>query len=58
MIILLTYYAMFRVGVVAALLYCDVLATDGQIKTETTLTAAQTKVKQRRKIWFSEKVRS
>jgi len=33
------------VGEVAALRYCDVLEADGQIKAETTLTAAQTKGK-------------
>ena len=57
-IILLTHYAMLRVGEVAALRYCDVLEADGQIKAETTLTAAQTKGKKGRKIWFSEKVRA
>lgn len=56
-IILLTHYAMLRVGEVAALRYCDVLEADGQIKAETTLTAAQTKGKKGRKIWFAEKVR-
>jgi integrase/recombinase XerD len=57
-IILLTHYAMLRVGEVAALRYCDVLETDGQIKAETTLSAAQTKGKRGRKIWFAEKVRA
>ena len=57
-IILLTHYAMLRVGEVAALRYCDVLEADGQIKPETTLTAAQTKGKKGRKIWFAEKVRA
>ena len=56
-IILLTHYAMLRVGEVAALRYCDVLEADGQIKAETTLMAAQTKGKKGRKIWFAEKVR-
>ncbi|MDA9194808.1 site-specific integrase [Burkholderiales bacterium] len=57
-IILLTHYAMLRVGEVAALRYCDILEADGHIKAETTLTAAQTKGKKGRKIWFSEKVRA
>jgi integrase/recombinase XerD len=57
-IILLTHYAMLRVGEVAALRYCDVLEADGQIKAETTLSAAQTKGKRGRKIWFAEKVRA
>ena len=55
-IILLTHYAMLRVGEVAALRYCDVLEADGQIKSEATLSAAQTKGKRGRKIWFAEKV--
>ena len=42
-IILLTHYAMLRVGEVAALRYCDVVDADGEIKAETTLSAAQTK---------------
>ena len=33
-IILLTHYAMLRVGEVAALRYCDILEADGQIKAE------------------------
>lgn len=49
---------MLRVGKVAALRYCDVLEMDGQIKAETTLSAAQTKGKRGRKIWFAEKVRA
>jgi integrase/recombinase XerD len=57
-IILLTHYAMLRVGEVAALRYCDVLEVDGQIKAETALSAAQTKGKRGRKIWFAEKVRA
>lgn len=57
-IILLTHYAMLRVGEVAALRYCDALEADGQIKAETTLTAAQTKGKKGRNIWFAEKVRA
>ena len=57
-IILLTHYAMLRVGEVAALRYSDILEADVQIKAETTLTAAQTKGKRGRKIWFAEKVRA
>ena len=38
-IILLTHYAMLRVGEVAALRYCDVVDADGEIKAETTLSA-------------------
>jgi len=48
---------MLRVGEVAALRCCDVLEADGQIKAETTLTAAQSKGKRGRKLWFAEKAR-
>jgi site-specific recombinase XerD len=56
-IILLTQYAMLRVGEVAALRYCDVVDADGEIKAETTLSAAQTKGNKARKVWFAEKIR-
>ena len=56
-IILLTHYAMLRVGEVAALRYCDVVDADREIKTETTLSAAQTKGNKARKVWFAEKIR-
>jgi integrase/recombinase XerD len=55
-IILLTHYAMLRVGEVAALRYCDVVDADGEIKAETTLSAAQTKGNKARKVWFAEKI--
>jgi integrase/recombinase XerD len=44
-------------GEVAALRYCDVVDADGEIKAETTLSAAQTKGKKARKVWFTEKIR-
>ena len=56
-IILLTHYAMLRVGEVAALRYCDVIDADGEVKTETTLSAAQTKGNKARKVCFAEKIR-
>ena len=56
-IILLTHYAMLRVGEVAALRYCDVVDADGEIKAETTLSAGQTKGNKARKVWFAEKIR-
>lgn len=56
-IILLTHYAMLRVGEVAALRYCDVVDADGEIKAETTLSAKQTKGNKARKVWFAEKIR-
>ena len=56
-IILLTHYAMLRIGEVAALRYCDVVGEDGEIRAETTLSAAQTKGNKARTIWFAEKAR-
>jgi integrase len=41
--ILLTQWSMLRVGEVAALRYCDVMDSDGQILNETVLAADQTK---------------
>ena len=54
---MLTHYAMLRVGEVAAIRYCDVVDADGEIKAETTLSAAQTKGNKARKVWFAEKIR-
>ncbi|MBT8543231.1 site-specific integrase [Polynucleobacter paneuropaeus] len=56
-ILLLTHWAGLRVGEVAALRYCDVVDADGEIKAETTLSAAQTKGNKARKVWFAEKIR-
>ncbi len=42
--VLLTHWSMLRVGEVAALRYCDVMDGDGQIRSETVLAAAQTRV--------------
>ena len=56
-IILLTHYAMLRIGEVAALRYCDVVGEDGEIRAEATLSAAQTKGNKARTIWFAEKAR-
>ena len=55
--ILLTHWSMLRVGEVAALRYCDVLDSDGQILAETVLAADQTKGNKARKVWFAEKIR-
>jgi len=46
------------VGEVAALRYCDVLDTDGQIRTETVLAAEQTTGDKSRRIWFNELMRT
>ena len=56
-IILLTHYAMLRVGEVASLRYCDVVDADGEIKAETKLSAAQTKGNKARRVWFAGKLR-
>jgi integrase/recombinase XerD len=56
-IILVTHFAMLRVGEVAALRYCDVVDADGEIKAETTLSATKTKGNKARKVWFAEKIR-
>jgi integrase/recombinase XerD len=56
--VLLTHWSMLRVGEVAALRYCDVMDSDGQIRTETVLTAAQTKGDKSRRIWFNERMRT
>ena len=42
---------------VAALRYCDVVDADGEIKAETTLSAAQTKGDKACKVWFAERIR-
>jgi integrase/recombinase XerD len=55
--IYLTHWSGMRVGEVAALRYCDVVDADGEIKAETTLSAAQTKGNKARKVWFAEKIR-
>ena len=56
--ILLTHWSMLRVGEVAALRYCDVLDSDGQILAETVLAADQTKGDKSRRIWFNERMRA
>ena len=56
--LLLTHWAMLRVGEVAALRYCDVMDADGRIHSETVLEAAQTKGDKSRRIWFNERMRA
>ena len=56
--ILLTHCSMLRVGEVAALRYCDVIDSDGQILSETVLAADQTKGDRSRRIWFNERMRA
>jgi integrase/recombinase XerD len=56
--VLLTHWSMLRVGEVAALRYCDVLDSDGQIRSEAVLAAEQTKGDKSRRIWFNERMRA
>lgn len=53
---LLTHGSGMRVGEVASLRICDVLASDGSIKSEVYLSAAQTKGSKGRTVYLSEKM--
>jgi integrase/recombinase XerD len=55
--VMLTYCAGLRVSEVAALMYSDVVAADGSIKTEFRLTAEQTKGGYARTVFVSDKLR-
>lgn len=57
MALLLTHWAGMRVGEVAALRWCDVIAQDGQVKPEIRLSAAQTKGEQARTVFVSDRLR-
>ena len=54
---LLTHGSGMRVGEVAALRICDVLASDGSIKSEVYLSAVQTKGSKGRTVYLSDKMR-
>ena len=54
---LLTHGSGMRVGEVAALRLCDVLMSDGSIKSEVFLSAQQTKGSKGRTVYLSEKMR-
>lgn len=54
---LLTHGSGMRVGEVASLRICDVLASDGSIKTEVYLSAQQTKGNKGRTVYLSDKMR-
>ena len=54
---LLTHGSGMRVGEVAALRICDVLASDGSIKSEVFLSAQQTKGSKGRTVYLSDKMR-
>jgi integrase/recombinase XerD len=54
---LLTHGSGMRVGEVASLRICDVLASDGSIKSEVYLSASQTKGSKGRTVYLSDKMR-
>ena len=55
-IILLTHLAGMRIGEVAAVRVCDVVASDGAVRDEINLTAAQTKGNRSRSVLLNERV--
>ena len=55
-IILLTHLAGMRIGEVAAVRICDVVASDGSVRDEINLTAAQTKGNRSRSVLLNERV--
>jgi len=57
-IILLTHLAGMRIGEVAAVRICDVVASDGEVRDEINLTAAQTKGNRSRSVLLNERVQS
>jgi len=57
-IILLTHLAGMRIGEVAAVRYCDVVAADGTVRSEIALTAAQTKGDRGRTVLLNERMRT
>jgi integrase/recombinase XerD len=57
-IILMQHWSGMRVGEVAVLLYGDVVATDGTIRTEVRLSAAQTKGNKSRTVLLPERLRA
>jgi integrase/recombinase XerD len=56
-VVLLGHWAGMRVGEIAALRYCDVLAADGTILPEIRLAASQTKGDRARIVYLPEKLR-
>jgi integrase/recombinase XerD len=56
-ILLLTHLAGMRIGEVAALRVCDVLASDNTVRDEIKLSAAQTKGKRTRSVLLNERMR-
>jgi integrase/recombinase XerD len=56
--LLLTHLAGMRVGEVAAVRVCDVVASDGTIRDEVNLSASQTKGKRSRTVLLNERMRA
>ena len=56
-LVITTYLSGMRVGEVASLRYCDVVDTEGNIRSEIRLSAEQTKGKEARVVFVSEKLR-
>jgi integrase/recombinase XerD len=56
-LVITTYLSGMRVGEVASLRYCDVVDTEGNIRNEIRLSAEQTKGKEARVVFVSEKLR-
>jgi integrase/recombinase XerD len=57
-IILLTHLAGMRIGEVAAVRLCDVVASDGSVRDEINLSAAQTKGNRSRSVLLNERVQT
>ena len=57
-IILLTHLAGMRIGEVAAVRICDVVASDGTVRDEINLSAAQTKGNRSRSVLLNERVQA
>ena len=57
-IILLTHLAGMRIGEVAAVRICDVVASDGAVRDEINLSAAQTKGNRSRSVLLNERVQA
>jgi integrase/recombinase XerD len=57
-IVLLTHLAGMRIGEVAAVRVCDVIANDGTVRDEINLTAQQTKGSQSRTVLLSERMQA
>jgi integrase/recombinase XerD len=57
-LLLLTHFAGMRIGEVAAVRVCDVLASDGTIRDEIYLSASQTKGKYNRTVLLNERMRA